>query len=823
MSVEGDEMQYLMKIKMIWVLFLPLGLAMPAYAEDLPKNTGISTEETPVMEEVKVTGKAVVEASDSAPARQVLEKIVVKAAKPGVPANVSSTVETVTAKQIEESANTVTTAGALQYLPSIHVRERYIGDRNGILVMRLNSSISSAQTAVYADGLLLSNFLGNSFAFPPRWGMVSPEEIARIDVMYGPFSALYPGNSAGGVLNISTRMPEKFEAHAKLDAFTQNFKLYGVDKSFNGTHGSASVGDKFNDLSFFVSLDHLDSHGQPQTFGNATRAASGGTLANSTLVTGGIRDTDTLGQARIITSTTGMDHTVQDNANIKLAYDFTPTLKGKYSVGLWQNDSDGSVDSYLRTASGQTLLNTTTAANGPTTRFVRFAGDPNFYTLSATGPSHSESEHWMHGLSLKSDTGGKWDWQAIASFYNQDKDIVRTARQTNAFDTGESPIRPGGTIVKGNGTGWKTLDLRGDWRPGGNLNSEHQLSFGYHFDRYELESETLGITDWLKSSHGVLSTNSYGKTETQALYLQDAWRFAPDWKLVAGGRWEHWKAYDGSNFNSGNPVGFRQLNYADRAQSDFSPKLSLSFQPANDWLLRASFGKAYRYPTVSEIFQTISLPNNVRTNDPNLQPENVRSTEFTVEKMVAKGVWRTSLFYENKRDALISQTDTTTLPGVSISSIQNVDEIHTKGVETALQLSDVFVHGFDLTASVTYVDSEIVKNDKNTFTVGRDQPRIPDWRATVVGVYHATDKLSISLAGRYSGNQEVNLLYNTVNPNTYGTTVTHYTVFDTKLVYKVANQWTASVGINNLNNYKYYVNPNPYPQRTLFASVKFDY
>jgi iron complex outermembrane receptor protein len=30
------------------------------------------------------------------------------------------------------------------------------------------------------------------------------------------------------------------------------------------------------------------------------------------------------------------------------------------------------------------------------------------------------------------------------------------------------------------------------------------------------------------------------------------------------------------------------------------------------------------------------------------------------------------------------------------------------------------------------------------------------------------------------------------------------------------------VGINNIGNFKYYVNPNPYPQRTLFASVKVD-
>jgi iron complex outermembrane receptor protein len=154
-----------------------------------------------------------------------LDKVEITAVKPGVPDNVPNTVEAVTKRQIEESANAVTTAGALQYLPSVHVRERYIGDRNGILVMRLNSSIASAQTTIYADGLLLSNFLNNSFSTPPRWGMVSPDQIERIDVMYGPFSALYPGNSAGGVLNITTSMPTKFEAHATTDVFTQKFKL----------------------------------------------------------------------------------------------------------------------------------------------------------------------------------------------------------------------------------------------------------------------------------------------------------------------------------------------------------------------------------------------------------------------------------------------------------------------------------------------------------------------------------------------------------------------------------------------------------------------
>lgn len=750
-----------------------------------------------------------------------LEKIEVKATKPAFPVNVPAVVESVTAKQIEESANAVTTMGAFQYLPSLHVRERYIGDRNGILVMRANSSIASAQTVVYADGLLLSNFLNNSFSTPPRWGMVSPEEIERIDVMYGPFSALYPGNSEGGVLNITTRMPDKFEAHAKYDLFTQDFKLYGANKSYSGQHGAASVGSKWNDLSFLVSLDRLDSFGQPQTFANATRSATAVNGGNSTIVSGGYRDVDPQGVARVVTATTGIDHTVQDNAKIKLAYDFTPTIKGAYTLGLWQNDSVGTIDSYLKSAAtGQTFYNTT---NSGSTQFVQFADQLGVgYKLPTTpiGPSRSESEHWMHGISLKSNTEGKWDWQVLASLYRQEKEITRTSVPINAFNDGSNGA---GTYKRDNGTGWKTLDARGDWRPDGNLQSKHQVSFGYHYDRYELDSQTLNVADWVGATAGSLNTNSYGKTETQAVYLQDAWKFQPDWSLVAGGRWENWRAFDGSNFNASNPAAFRQLNYANRDQNNFSPKLSLSYQARSDWLLRASFGKAYRYPTVAEMFQVISLPGNIRANDPNLKPEHVNSYDFTVEKILQNGLLRTSFFYEDKHDALISQTDTTTIPGTTISSIQNVDGIHTKGIETALQMNDVWVNGLDITGSLTYVDSEIIANRKNPFTIGKPQPRIPDWRATIVGVYHVNEKLSVSLAGRYSGNQEVNLQYNTVNPDAYGTTVSNYTVFDTKLVYKASERWTGSLGVNNIGNDKYYANPNPYPQRTFFASVKFDY
>ena len=774
-----------------------------------------------------------------------LDNVSVTATKPAVPANVPNTVESVTAKQIDESINAVTTPQVLQYLPSVHVRERYIGDFNSVLVMRVNSSISSAQTTVYADDLLISNFLNNSFSTAPRWMMVSPEEIQRVDVMYGPFSALYPGNSAGGVVLMKTRMPEKFEAHAKVDYFGQNFKLYGTDQYFDGVHGAVSIGNKYNDFSFWLSADHLDNHGHPMTFVAATpktgAAAAAGTFTN--IKSGAIHDIDTSGNPRVTTGAAAMDHAVQDNLKIKLAYDITPEVRASYTLGYWQNDSEKRSESYLKDDSGNTIYGT---GGSGAFRFLRIDGQD--YTVTAPASSNTEQKHWMHGLSVKSDTNGVFDWDVVASYFNQNKDIIRASTGNFGLNASDGPAVVGGTITDASDTGWKALDLRGDWRPGGDLKSEHQLSFGYHYDHYKTRLDQYNVvtgTDWRTGAKGALRTNSRGDTETQALYLQDVWAFAPDWKFTAGGRYEKWDAFNGSNFATGSNV-----KYGNRTLHDFSPKVSLSFQVSDDWLLRGSYGKGVRYPTVGELFTNIgiktasggtptateiaALPapyNNAQTNDPNLQPEKVNSLELVAEHAVGSGLWRTSFFYEDKADALISQTDFTTLAsfgGLQISSVQNVDKVRTRGVETALQVNDVLIDGLDLNASITYVDSTITKDSKNPGLAGTDQPRIPDWRATLLGVYHVNGHLSFSLAGRYSGRQHnalydtVNKRYTDVNPNVYGA-VSHYFVVDAKAVYKVSDQWEAALGVNNLNNFKYYVNPNPYPQRTWFATLKFDY
>lgn len=777
-------------------------------------------------------------AADAESAQQ-MDEMVINANKPAVPANLPATTEGVTAKQIAESVNSVSSAGALLYLPSVHVRERFIGDVNGGLAMRMYGVNSSAETIVYANGLLLSNFLTNSCCPGPRWGMVSPEEIDRVDVIYGPFSALYPGNSVGGVVLMTTHMPTKLEAHVKLDAFGENYKLYGTDKSFTGMHGAATVGNKVGDWSYWLSLDRLDNHSHPTDYTAAVaKAGAAAAPGQFTVVTGAVADRDIANKPRLTTAAISADHTVKDDGKIKVAYDFSPTVRATYLFDIWQNTSDKAVDSYLRDAAGNMIYGTGGAG---AFKYVRINGKD--YTVTAPSTSYGESEYHMHGLSVKSDSGGTWDWEVAASYFNQNKDVVRASKGN--FGITPSTAATAGTVTLADGTGWHNVDLRGEWRPGGNLKSEHQVSFGYHMDSYNTKTDTytLGAGNWLTSAAGALSLNSRGKTDIQAFYLQDAWQLAPDWKLVMGGREESWKASNGSNFVAGANVVYR-----DSSVNAFSPKVSLAYQASDNWALRGSYGRGTRFPTVGELFKNIGITLNgaaatpvqlavlpaayqsTRTNNPNLKPETADSWELTAERFLENGLWRTSLFGEEKRDALISQTDTTTLAAYgayAISSVQNVDKVRSYGIETALQASNMFIRGLDLSGSITYINSMIVKDIANPKLENSWIPLVPEWRAALVGTYHASDNLAYSLGYRYSGRQHSGLLntatmqYPDPNPDVY-LGRSSFSVFDVKVLYKFAKQWTASAGIDNIGNAKYFT-WYPYQQRTFFGSVKFDY
>ena len=706
-----------------------------------------------------------------------------------------ATVETYDKKQIEESVNAATPAQTLKYLPSIQVRERSIGDRNGIISSRTIGSISSAQSMLYADGVLLSNLLGNSFSYPPRWGMVNPEEIQRISMMYGPFSSFYAGNSMGGVINIETRMPEKFESHAGVQTFFQNFKLYGTNQNESGHREFISLGNKVNDFSFWASVNRLENTAQPLDFSvaNLSSAAAGA----ETPVTGAYQDKGILNQDRVIFGATAIDTSIQTNGKFKGQYEFLNQSKLTYTIGLWDLDSRQNVESYIKDNNGNSI----------------YGGSVNFnnksYTVARMNPAQAEALHVMQSIDFKSNDKGFFNWQMTLSDYNYSRDLSNRSNLTGTSNTNPY-ITKTGQITDLSGTGWTVFDSRVTLRP-----KDHIIDLGYHLDYYHLRQIINASSDWMGSQKGAFNSLSSGNTKTHAVYVQDKWQITPQWALTLGARQEHYEAYDGVNQNTTNLA-----RYEDRSRNTFSPKLSLSFEPMPAWGFRAAFGKAYRFPTVTELFQQITDNNTIVTNNPNLKPEEIYSAEITAERRFVNGLARASLFREDRYDALISQTNISRV-GTSSTYIQNVDHVRIHGIELVTEWNNIMIPKLDVLANATLIDSEILKNDAAPSFINKNLPRIPRQLYKAVATYRVSEDFTMSLAARYSGRQFIQLDNSDINPETYQG-ASRFLFVDAKANYKFKDRWTASLGVDNIFNDQAFVH-HPFPQRTGYAQVKFDY
>ena len=751
----------------------------------------------------EIAATQIAQATADAPVKSLGTVTVTSGQPTSLPTQIPTTIEGITREQIQQTINATDAEDALKYLPSLNVRKRYIGDYNhAVLASRATGTDRSARSLVFADGIPLSNLLGNGASYTPRWGLVTPEEIERVDVLYGPYSAAYSGNSVGAVVDFQTRMPKAFEAHAKIGFASSRFQEYGSSGTFTGNQASASLGSKSGDWSWFLNLDRLDSNGQPLVF-PAKLTSTGTVSAAGTPVTGAIASLNPQNIPWLVLGSTTQYHTVQEHVKAKVAYDFSPTVRASYTLGWWGNTATSNAESYLRDAAGNAVYSGNVNING------------RQYALGDTDLSTNRNQlaHVVHGLSVKSNSRGIFDWEVAGSLYNYATDSSRapTVALPAALNGGA------GRITDMNGTGWNTLALKGTWRPDVETTRAHVVEIGLQREAYKLRTLVSDTPEWINAGAGARFSAFNGNTTLQSLYAQDHWKFAPDWNGTLGGRFEQWRAYSGQIGNATSVQGL-----VERKETAFSPKAAIAYQLTPLWALKAATGRAVRMPTVAELYQGSISASAIVNNDPNLKPERAWSTEFTAERDLAdlggNGLLRATLFHEDTKDALYSQTNFNVLP--TITNIQNVDRIRTLGLEVAYSAVDVGIKGLDLSGSLTYADAKITTNANNPSSVGKRAPRVPDWRASFVATYKPTAQWSTTLGLRYSGTQYSQL----DNSDTHGFSyqgVSSFFVADVRARYQFAKQWTGSMGIDNLNNAKYWAF-HPYAQRTYVAELKFD-
>ena len=739
---------------------------------------------------------------------QQLQTVAVDGARLPLAPNLPATTASLTSAELREQQNVFNPEDILRNMPNTTIRKRYSGDRNALIGGRSFGTTQAPRGLVLMDAYLISNFLGRFDA--PRWNMIAPEEIERIDMLYGPYSAIYPGNSIGTTVVISTRKPRQFEASARFALQSESFDAYGQGETFTNTQATAQIGDRLVSGAWYrLMLNRQDSTGHPMQYYTVNANAAGVFVPPSgnkatTPVSGVQYDIAPTGQRRAVfgANAGAIDHTVQTTAKAVFGYDFTSTLSAEGMLAWWKNDSANRNSSFLKDASGQTVWAGRVSNNG------------NLFDIPATAfaPFNRNETHVQAGVTVKTRHQTGWNMSVVASQYRLLEDSQRTA-----LDPDPAAASGGaGVVTLRDGTGFRTFEMQstyspvqGDWTGGA-----HYLTLGLHANDYHLAQTTQNLADWRT---GFAGQNQFvgGDTRLFALYAQDAWRFAPDWRLTMGARWESWKAYNGVQYFAPSPA----YPYPERRMTAVSPKLALSWEVADDMSVRLSAGRGTRFATVAELFQGSQSGSSIVLNDPNLRPERSDAIELMMEKRFHQASLRVSLFQDNIRNTIWSQTNTAVFPNVT--NVQNVGLVRTRGLELVGDVDNLLIPGLNLDGSIAFNDAKIIENDNFVASVGKTWVRIPRIRGAMTLSYAPTAFWSVATTYRYAGRQYNDMLNLDSNPDTYGG-LSRVRQLDLRVLYRPAKGLELAAGVDNLTDYRAYQS-HPLPGRNLFAEVRYQF
>ena len=136
----------------------------------------------------------------------------------------------------------------------------------------------------------------------------------------------------------------------------------------------------------------------------------------------------------------------------------------------------------------------------------------------------------------------------------------------------------------------------------------------------------------------------------------------------------------------------------------FSPKASLAWDPSHDWTVRASFGEAWRFPTVGELYQVVTTP---VASVPNPEPQaRARAVGGTGDRAARRARHDPPvLFNEAIRNALISQTGPLAGTGADRHLRPECRPRRARAASSWPSQRTDLVPRIDLSGSVTYADA----------------------------------------------------------------------------------------------------------------------
>lgn len=703
----------------------------------------------------------------------------------GVPASA-----TLVSSQELRERNVVRLGDALADVPGLYIRGAAMGPGfpgSGQAVLSLRGIPRTPRTLVMIDGQPVNNALSGGV----NVAGVPFESIERVEVVRGPYSALYGGNAMGGVINFISAGPDSPLTEVRLGAGSLQQRGASI------VHRKRYEGG----LGVTLSLGYRESAGYADSDYVVKPPAAAGT---GTAVTGAVPTTAADGSRAYWIGNKGARPWTQETAQVALHYSPSAVTKlsggvgwGRYAVGYSRPTS------FLTDASGNTVMSGGALFDDGGPRRLSLQST-DFFTAT---PSVERDLRMFANLEHKFDGG---------SLLRANLGTLRHAFSFSQATAGAASYDSG----PGNLTDQPNERIDFDLSVRTPLSARWAIVGGVGYNRNSLARSTTGLTAWRDWDTLASQLNAgSGLSTNHSVFMQSEHFFDNGLALYLGGRYDRFDT-EGRVIQNTAPA-FDQ-SYGKRSFDQFSPKVALVWEAA-PWLsLRTSYGEGFRPPALLDLYSRIASPTatagviSVNDASPDLKPERVRSLEIGADVALAgAGTASVTLYSQRLSDLIYRRRLSPTL-----TRTENAGEADVDGVEASVRWP-VGPRGLRAFGSMTHqLRYEITRNDAVPASVGKvltDVPRTiwsaglefdrQPWTGFVVvrhvgRVFGSGDDQNLNTAGGVYGAYDA------------------YTVLAAKVSYRIDRNLSLSLSADNLTNRQYFVFAKQ-PGRTVYGELAY--
>jgi len=299
-----------------------------------------------------------------------------------------------------------------------------------------------------------------------------------------------------------------------------------------------------------------------------------------------------------------------------------------------------------------------------------------------------------------------------------------------------------------------------------------------------------------------------GRQRSAGLFGEDIFRLGRKWTVLAGARWDDWNNLDASNVRitlaSGQAAG--QV-FPDRSQTSFSPRLSLMRNLRGNLAVWLSGYRAFRAPTLNELYRGFRQGSIVTNANPQLGPERLTGAETGARASAFndRAEFRGTVFWADVVNPVTNVTLSTT-PALITRERQNLGRTRSLGTELDAVLR--VTSALQFSSGYQFVHAYVA--DSNPTLIGKLVPEVPKHQLTWEARYWEPKRIMLSIEGRYSSSQwddDLNTLF-----------LGRYYVMDVFAGRQVARGLVAYVAVENFLNQRYAFQISP-PVQQLASPV----